>query len=114
VQDDRAVDAAGRTEYAQQVLDVVDLIPAGKVMTYRDVAEYVGKGTGRSVGMVMSRYGHEVPWHRVLLSTGAPNPADPGEALARLRADDTPMRPGGERVDLARARWDGAVIDSRD
>jgi methylated-DNA-protein-cysteine methyltransferase-like protein len=93
----------------QAVLDAVDLIPAGKVMTYRDVAEYVGQGSGRTVGMVMSRYGHEVPWHRVLLSTGAPNPADPAEALARLRADDTPMRAGGDRVDLARARWDGIV-----
>ncbi|MDQ1649274.1 MAG: hypothetical protein QOG60_1331, partial [Frankiaceae bacterium] len=34
-------------------------------------------------------------------------PAGPVEALARLRADGTPIRPDGERVDLAAARWDG-------
>ena len=55
----------------------------------------------------MSRHGHEVPWHRVLLSTGRPNPANPEEALRLLKKDRTPMLPDGERVDLKRARWDG-------
>jgi alkylated DNA nucleotide flippase Atl1 len=88
------------------VLDAVTLIPRGRVMTYGDVAEYVG--TGRHVGAVLSRFGHEdVPWHRVVRSTGEPNPTQPGEALRRLGADATPLRPSGERVDLAAARWDG-------
>jgi alkylated DNA nucleotide flippase Atl1 len=94
-------------EYAAAVLAVVDRIPAGKVMTYKDVAEFVGSGSGRTVGAVMSRHGHEVPWHRVILSTGAPNPAGPEEGLRRLVADGTPLAAGGERVDLAAARWDG-------
>jgi alkylated DNA nucleotide flippase Atl1 len=96
-----------RTSHAEEVLAVVERIPRGKVMTYKDVAEYVGRGSGRTVGAVMSRHGHEVPWHRVLRSTGHPNPANPAEALKLLRADRTPMLPDGERVDLARARWDG-------
>src|SRR3978361_1384861 len=95
------------TPHAVEVLDVVARIPAGKVMTYGDVAASVGRGSGRTVGAVMSRHGHEVPWHRVVLSTGHPNPAGPVEALTRLRADDTPLLPGGERVDLRAARWDG-------
>lgn len=96
------------TPYATDVLDVVERIPPGKVMTYRDVAEYVGRGSGRSVGGVMSRHGHEVCWQRVVLSTGHPNPAAPRDALERLRADGVPLLPGGERVDLAAARWDGS------
>ncbi|HSP38440.1 MAG TPA: MGMT family protein [Frankiaceae bacterium] len=95
------------TPHAVEVLDVVARIPAGKVMTYGDVAEYVGRGSGRTVGAVMSRHGHEVPWHRVVLSTGHPNPAGPVEALARLRADGTPLLSDGERVDLKAARWAG-------
>ena len=95
------------TPYAVAVLEVVDRIPRGKVMSYGDVAEYVGSGTGRTVGAVMSRHGHEVPWHRVLLSNGRPNPANPEEALRLLKRDRTPMMPDGERVDLKRARWDG-------
>jgi alkylated DNA nucleotide flippase Atl1 len=96
-------------EYAKAVLDAVARIPAGKVMTYGDVAEYVGGGTGRHVGAVLARFGHEedVPWHRVIRATGEPNPTAPVEAIERLRADSTPLRPGGDRVDLAAARWDG-------
>jgi len=101
------------TAYAAEVLDVVAEIPAGKVLTYGDVAELVGRGTGRTVGTVMSRHGHEVPWHRVVLSSGHPNPAGPVEALRRLVADGTPLAAGGERVDLAAARWDGRTKSRR-
>jgi alkylated DNA nucleotide flippase Atl1 len=97
-------------EYAIAVLDTVARIPPGKVMTYGDVAEYVGGGTGRHVGAVLARFGHQedVPWHRVIRSTGEPNPTAPIEAIELLAADGTPLRPGGERVNLAAARWDGS------
>ncbi|MDQ1634847.1 MAG: hypothetical protein QOJ32_1656 [Frankiaceae bacterium] len=104
----RGIIAGGEpTSHAAEVLDAIARIPPGKVMTYGDVAEYVGRGSGRTVGAVLSRHGHEVAWHRVVLASGHPNPAGPVEALARLRADGTPIRPDGERVDLAAARWDG-------
>lgn len=103
----RVIHGGERTAHAEEVLAVVERIPRGKVMTYKDVSEYVGWGTGRTVGSVLSRHGHEVSWHRVLLSTGRPNPANPIEALRLLRAEGTPMMPDGERVDLKRARWDG-------
>jgi len=95
--------------YAMAVLDAVTRIPRGRVMTYGDVAEYVGAGTGRTVGAVLARHGHDddVPWHRVIRATGEPNPASPAEALRRLVADGTPLLADGERVDLAAARWDG-------
>jgi alkylated DNA nucleotide flippase Atl1 len=97
------------------VLEVVARIPAGTVMTYGDVAEYVGAGTGRTVGAVLSRYGHDddLPWHRVVRATGEPNPTAPAEALRRLAADATPLRPGGEHVDLAIARWRSGNLPSR-
>jgi alkylated DNA nucleotide flippase Atl1 len=89
--------------FAQQVLDVVDTIPAGKVLAYGDIAEYVGAGGPRQVGRVMSQWGGAVPWHRVVHADGTPAPAD--EAVALLLADGTPMR--GDRVDMRQARWDG-------
>ena len=96
---------AGLTPYAESVLDLVARIPAGKVMTYGDVAEYLGSGSARTVGMVMAQHGHEVPWQRVIQASG--RPAEPllDEALALLRAEGCPVR--GERVVLAEARWDG-------
>jgi len=94
-------------EYAAAVLDAVDRIPPGKVMTYGDVAEYVGAGGPRQVGQVMSRYGGAVAWWRVLRADGSPPPGHEARALERYRAEGTPLRPGGRRVDLRQARWDG-------
>ncbi len=93
------------TPYAAEVLAVVERIPRGTVMSYGDVAEFVGRGSGRAVGAVMSRHGHEVPWHRVVQSTGAPAPSAPAEALRLLRAEKVPMR--GDKVDMRLARWNG-------
>ena len=91
--------------YARLVLDVVDQIPAGKVLSYGDVAELMGRGSARTVGAVMSGHGREVPWHRVVQASG--RPAEPllQEALALLVAEGCPVV--GERVVLAGARWDG-------
>jgi alkylated DNA nucleotide flippase Atl1 len=97
--------------YASEVLEIVARIPAGKVLTYGDVAELVGRGSGRAVGAVMSKHGHEVAWHRVVLSSGYPNPASPVAALSLLKAEHTPLARGGERVDLTSARWEGPDSD---
>ena len=89
------------TPYALSVLALVERIPAGRVMTYGDVAEYLGTGSARTVGMVMAKHGSEVPWHRVLRASG--EPYDGG--LALLVAEGVPVR--GDRVVLDQARWDG-------
>src|SRR3954471_5591352 len=60
------------TPYARTVLDLVDRIPRGHVMTYGDVAEFLGTGTGRTVGTVMSKHGSEVPWWRGGRAAGGP------------------------------------------
>ena len=95
----------GPSAYAVAVLDVVERIPRGRVMTYGDVAELMGRGTGRTVGAVMSAWGREVPWHRVVQASGRPAEPYLQDALERLRGEGCPVV--GERVDLARARWDG-------
>jgi len=95
------------SEFAHSVLDVVEQVPAGKVMTYGDVAEYLGRGGPRGVGSVMARYGASVAWWRVLRADGSPPPGHEAEALRHYRAERTPLRAGGRRVDLRLARWDG-------
>jgi alkylated DNA nucleotide flippase Atl1 len=101
----RAITCTPVTPYARAVLDAVDAIPAGKVMAYSDVAEYVGKGTGRTVATVMGRYGGEVAWHRVVRSDGSCAPEVRDRQLPLLREDGVPM--DGQRVDMRRARWNG-------
>lgn len=97
----------GPDDWEEQVLAAVERIPRGWVMSYGDLAEYVGSGGPRQVGRVMSRSGGSVPWWRVLHADGTPAPGLEAEALDRLRADGVPLRPSGDRVDMRLARWDG-------
>jgi alkylated DNA nucleotide flippase Atl1 len=93
--------------YALDVLEVVERIPAGRVMSYGDVAEFLGAGGPRQVGWVMSNFGGGVPWWRVLRADGSFLEGHEARALAAYRRERTPLRPDGARVDMRRARWDG-------
>ncbi|MEW2413913.1 MGMT family protein [Streptomyces sp. NPDC046866] len=97
--------------YAERVLDVADRIPPGRVMTYGDVAEWLGEGGPRQVGRVMALYGGAVPWWRVVRADGRPLPGSEPRALEHYRAESTPLRltaAGEARLDMRRARWDGS------
>lgn len=119
-------------EYAERVLEVAELIPAGRVMTYGDVAEWLAqaeeerealsdKGGGgrrvggpRQVGRVMALYGGAVPWWRVVRADGRLLPGHELRALDRYRQEGTPLREAARhadghlpRLDMRRARWDG-------
>jgi alkylated DNA nucleotide flippase Atl1 len=97
-------------DYAEAVLDIVDQIPAGMVLTYGDVAEMLGQGGPRQVGSVMSRYSSSAAWWRVIRASGEAPQGLQDEALAHWRAEGTALvggALGGHRVDMTRARWDG-------
>ena len=91
--------------YVEQVFDVVDLIPPGRVMAYGDIAEALGRGGPRQVGTALAKYGGAVAWWRVIKSDGGFLAGHEREALARYREEGTPLRNDATRVDMARARW---------
>jgi len=93
----------GAGAFADAVLALVAEIPPGRVMTYGDIAAVLGTNAPRAVGRVMSHEAHDVPWWRVIRASGAPVEALADRALARYRAEGTPLR--GDRVDLRAARW---------
>jgi alkylated DNA nucleotide flippase Atl1 len=100
---------ASLDDFADDVLDTVDAIPPGHVMSYGDVAEYLGRGGPRQVGRVMATCGGAVAWWRVIRADGSPPRGHEGAALTRYRGEGTPLRfsPDGLtfRVDIRRARW---------
>ncbi|MFF1924261.1 MGMT family protein [Streptomyces sp. NPDC058221] len=103
-------------EYAERVLDVAELIPPGRVMTYGDIAEWLGDGGPRQVGRVMALYGGAVPWWRVVRSDGTLLPGHELRALNHYREESTPLREAPRsadghvpRLDMRRARWDGVT-----
>ncbi|WSV68052.1 MGMT family protein [Streptomyces sp. NBC_01012] len=102
--------------YAERVLDVADLIPPGRVMTYGDVAEWLGDGGPRQVGRAMALYGSAVPWWRVVRADGTLLPGHELRALGHYREEGTPLRAAPReaeghvpRLDMKRARWDGTT-----
>ncbi|SDC64550.1 O(6)-alkylguanine repair protein YbaZ [Sanguibacter gelidistatuariae] len=97
-------------EYRELVLDVVEAIPAGRVMTYGAVAALVGqtlqRGGPRQVGTVLRQMGGGVPWWRVVNAAGQPPLHKRALALERLRGEGCPLTPDGSRVALAAAHLD--------
>src|ERR1700746_2632196 len=87
-----AVTAAGPDRYAARVLDVVDSIAPGRVMSYGDVAEYLGEGGPRQVGRVMALWGGSAPWWRGVQADGGLLRGHERAALAEYRAEGTPLR----------------------
>ena len=85
---------------ARAILDVVEMIPAGSVMAYGDVAACAGVGSARYVGHVLARYGHEVPWHRVVMADGS---------FARHLADEQSLTAPSRKS--PRVRWTGRYED---
>lgn len=96
-------------EFTEAVLDVVAAIPAGRAMTYGDVAAALGSRAARAVGQVMAYSGGGVPWWRVVRASGHPAVDHESRALEYYRAEGTPLlwsRDGHVfRVDLPVARW---------
>ncbi len=90
--------------FARRVLDVIDQIPPGRVMSYGAIGDLVGAGP-RQIGRVMTAWADETHWHRVVRADGTPASCHAGSAADLLRAEGTPMR--GSRVDMTRARWNG-------
>ncbi|MEQ1642008.1 MAG: MGMT family protein [Pyrinomonadaceae bacterium] len=57
--------------YRERVYSIVRQIPAGRVMTYGQLAIVLGEGyTARTVGYVMHGADEGVPWQRVINSQG--------------------------------------------
>lgn len=95
-------------DFISRVLEVVESIPPGRVMAYGDVAAAIGSRAARAVGTVMSHYGSDVPWWRVVRASGHPAIDHETQALQHFRAEGTPLkwsRGGAYRVDLEVARY---------
>lgn len=98
-------------EYVEAVLDLVERIPPGRVMSYGAIADALADVAGRSsprrVGTIMALHGAAVPWHRVVAANGRLVPGNEAEARRRHAAEGTAMR--GDKVDMRAAAWHPAV-----
>ena len=86
----------------ERVRALIASIPAGRVVTYGDIASAAGLSSPRIVAWIMRTDSHDLPWHRVITASGRPAPHLAQEQLARLRAEGVLARDG--RVPLSRVR----------
>ena len=91
--------------YTDRVLDLVERIPPGQVLSYGAVAEILGEGGPRQVGRVMAMDGGAVAWWRVVRADGSLTAAHGMGAQEHYAAEGTPMRANGAAVDIRRALW---------
>lgn len=87
--------------FTEAVLQAVEQVPPGCVVTYGLIAERLGRGGARQVGRVMSLEGAAVPWWRVVRANGSLPPHLMVDAQQHWREERTPVRSG--RVIVAEA-----------
>lgn len=98
-------------EFEQQLYAWLAQVPAGKVVTYGQLATLIGRPRGaRWVGRKLAGlpHGSQLPWHRVVNAGGRSSlPADKGGSnrqLRLLRREGVQVVEG--RVSLRRYRWE--------
>ncbi len=84
------------SNFKANVLEIVKKIPAGKTLTYSQVASLAGNPkAARAVGMIMSQnFNPEVPCHRVIRSDGKLGNYNRGgvEKKKRLLAEERALK----------------------
>lgn len=91
--------------YTDRVLDLVERIPPGQVLSYGAIAEILEEGGPRQVGRVMALEGGSVAWWRVVRADGGLTAAHGIGAQEHYAEEGTPMRANGSAVDMKRALW---------
>jgi len=76
------------SDFEARVIAVLRALVPGEVVSYGDVAEDAGfPGRARAVGRILAVTEVEVPWWRVVTSTGRLVPGHEAEQAQRLRAE---------------------------
>ncbi len=84
---------------------VIASLGAGDVLTYGEVAREAGyEGAARAVGTLLARDGDDLPWWRIVTSTGRLVPGHEAEHGRRLRAEGVEVSGRPPRVRMGRLR----------
>lgn len=105
--------------FNEQVYEVVARIPYGRVATFGQIAQMIGRPRcARFVGYASNNrdYWH-LPWHRVVFKDGVLNPGNPNAQYRALRAEGVKFNPD-KTVVMSDFQWnpqnDGTPMDIRD
>ena len=91
-------------EQVERVRALVASIPAGRVVTYGDIAAAARVSSPRIVGWIMRTDSSDLPWHRVITASGRPAKHLTTRQLELLRAEGVLAVDG--RVALDEVRYE--------
>lgn len=100
------------TEFDRNVVQIIKMIPSGRVASYGQIAELAGfKNYARHVGKVLARAPEELqlPWHRVVNAQGKiSHRGTPGSIeLQRLLLEEEGVEIGLKgKISMAQYRWE--------
>lgn len=101
-------------EFYEQVYDIVEAIPEGKVASYGQIARALGRPqNSRAVGYAMkiSSNSRKLPCHRVVASSGKLAPSyifgDKQHQRNMLLDEGVEFSGDGFQVNMKKCRWDG-------
>ncbi|WP_114201591.1 MGMT family protein [Janibacter anophelis] len=89
----------------EKVLRAVELVPAGRVVSYGDLAALAGTGP-RHVGAILREYGGSVAWWRVVNASGDAPQHKRAAVFEHWREEGIPVKPNGLGCRIADHRVD--------
>lgn len=97
--------------FTRKAIEVIQSIPAGKVMTYGQVAAYAGSPRGaRQVARILHSMSnkYELPWHRVINAQGGVSLRDKETHLSQeeLLKSEGVVFSGNGKINLDLYRYD--------
>ena len=93
------------TKFTEEVLDIIKMIPSGKVMTYGQIAAYAGNPRGaRQVSRILHSMSetHNLPWHRVINSKGTISLTGEGGFIQGAMLADEGIPVINKKIDLSK------------
>ncbi len=89
--------------FPEAVHELAQLIPAGAVLSYGDVAELLGSGSARQSGKAMGAAPEGTPWWRILRADGTITGALATQANLHWEAEG--LSKSGRRISMNDKRW---------
>ena len=105
--------------FNEQVYEVVARIPYGRVATFGQIAQMIGRPRcARFVGYASNnRASWHLPWHRVVFKDGVLNPNMPDNQYRALKSEGVKFT-ADKTVIMSEYQWnperDGVAMDIRD
>jgi methylated-DNA-protein-cysteine methyltransferase-like protein len=96
------------TGFFERVYAVLARIPSGKVISYGQIAVYLGAPrSARMVGWALSACPEDLPWQRVVYADGSIGGGSWADLRRQLLVDEGVVFLPDGRVDMARHAWKG-------